>query len=669
MAEPIEEPPEEEVQETLDQASPAAVAIALGRTRRGAAGKGLDAKAGAFLEKQTRLIALQTEHLHEQRELQLAHLRVRRWKDRLSLALQTLGVVFGAVVGIAIGLMAWQAHEDHGLVVDAFSVPPDLAREGLTGQVAAGRFLDRLQALQAATAGSDRPAQSFQNNWGSEIKVEIPDTGLTFGEFEKLLREELGSVSHVGGEVLRTPTGIALTARIGDAPPETFTGAAADFDTLAQKAAEAVYRQSQPYRFAEYLDEHFRWPEAFAVISDLAANGPESERGWAYGKWALMDVNDHGDLASARIHYAKGLGFSPESDLEDRISLISSAIWSGDEETNVAQSRGTYVAALKRLPDTSRVFYEETKLLSLAWLQFTLADYRDSALSWTKGSQLPSKYLDFGLAEAMAATAYALDHDPAAGRQAAAAAGRDETGLMWQVAYGAFLALPTYWLAAEAGNWQAALADAGRVDAWLGANTVQRPVYGLLRKVWIQPLEAIAQARSGDVAGARTLIGATPLDCYLCLRGRGLIAAEAQDWPGAEAWFAAAVRKAPSSPPAYAEWGRMRLSHGDLAGAIAELALAHEKGPDFADPLETWGEALMRQGDPRGAARRFAEADKAAPRWGRNHLLWGQALMLAGRYAEARRQFETTQELELSRPDQAALQVLLARTASGSLHG
>ena len=669
MAERIEEAPDEEVQEALDQASPAAVAIALGRTRRGGPAKGLDAKATAFLDKQTRLIELQTEHLHEQRELQLAHLRVRRWKDRLSLALQTLGVVVGAAVAIAIGVMAWQAHEDHGLVIDAFSVPPDLARDGLTGQVAAGRFLDRLQALQAATAGSDRPSQSFQNDWGSEIKVEIPDTGLTFGEFEKLLREKLGHVSHVSGEVMRTPTGIALTARIGDEPPETFTGAPVDFDALAQKAAEAVYRQSQPYRFAEYLDEHFRWPEAFAVISDLAAHGPQSERGWAYAKWSLMDVNDHGDVASARIHFAEGLGVSPASDLEDRISQISVAVWSGDEETNLDQSRRIYVLGLKRQPDTSRVFYDETRLLSLAWLKFTLADYRNSALTWTKGSSQSSKFLDFGLSGAMTATAYALDHDPEAARRAAATAEPDETSFMWQVAYGAFPALPTYWLAAEAGDWPRALADARRIDAWLETNRAQRPVYGLLQKVWIQPLEAVALARSGDVAGAGVLIGTTPLDCYLCLRARGLIAAEARDWPGAEAWFAQAVRRAPSSPSAHAEWGRVRLARGDIRGAIAELALAHQKGPDFADPLESWGEALMRKGDHAGAAGRFAEADRHAPQWGRNHLLWGQALMLAGRSAEARRQFETARGLDLSKPDRAALEVLLARTAKGPLHG
>ncbi len=159
------------------------------------------------------------------------------------------------------------------------------------------------------------------------------------------------------------------------------------------------------------------------------------------------------------------------------------------------------------------------------------------------------------------------------------------------------------------------------------------------------------------------------MDCYPCLRERGRIAAAAHDWAGAERWFAEAVRQGRSLPFAYADWAEMRLARGDALGAIAGLRLAHEKGPHWADPLELWGEALMRRGDLSGAVASFAEADKHAPKWGRNHLMWGEALMLAGRYREARAQYVTANGLDLSGPDRAALKLLLARTASGPLHG
>ena len=43
--------------------------------------------------------------------------------------------------------------------------------------------------------------------------------------------------------------------------------------------------------------------------------------------------------------------------------------------------------------------------------------------------------------------------------------------------------------------------------------------------------------------------------------------------------------------------------------------------------------------------------------------------MLEGRYAEARHQYESANAMDLSQPDRAALNLLLARTASGPLHG
>ncbi|HEV7385791.1 MAG TPA: hypothetical protein VGN89_12985, partial [Phenylobacterium sp.] len=537
--------------------------------------------------------------------------------------------------------------EQHGLEIEAFSVPPDLARGGLTGQVAASRFLDKLQALQTATENSDRPDQSYQGNWGSDVKVEIPQTGLTFGEFEKLLRDRVGHVTRVTGEVLSTPTGIAVTARMGDAPPQTFTGPAASFDDLAQKAAEAVYRANQPYRYAEYLDQAGRSEEAFPVVAELAAHGPPSERGWAYSRWAIMDLNDHGDLAAARSHGAKGLGFGAGSDLSDHISLVNAEVWSGHDEAVLSISKILDHDDQKRLPDTSEHFYVENKLLGRAFLQFILPDYPASARTWIATAQQDGGAHSGTLAPAMAETADALGHDLVAARALRRSTHTPpDAAMLWDIEIGAFEALPTYWTAVERGDWAAALADARDVDAALEAERAKKPVYGLMQRVWIWPLEALALVRTGDLAGAGALVGKTPLDCYQCLRVRGQIAAETRDWAGAERWFAEAVRLAPSPPFAEAEWAEARLAHGDADGAIRLAKSAAAKASRFANPLETWGQALMAKGDFAGAASRFAEADKLAPHWSANHLRWSQALAKLGKADEARTQLTAAARLK-----------------------
>jgi tetratricopeptide (TPR) repeat protein len=633
----------------------AAMEIAVARRRGKSKPTSDDPELDSFLRGQARLAELQAEHLHEQRGLIISRLRWGRFGDRMRSLLQVMTALAGAAVAVLVGAMAWEAHEAHGLTIEAFSVPPDLARSGLTGQVAASRFLDKLQALQTATAKSDRPSQSYSSDWGADFKVEIPETGLTFSEFEKLLRERLGHISHVTGEVIATPTGIALTARMGDAPPKTFSGPVSAFDDLARQAAEAVYRDSQPYRYAEYLEGVDRWDEAFQVISDLATNGPPGERGWAYAKWALMDITDHGDPAAALRHAALGRTPGRGSDINDQIAFVNTAVWTGHEEEDLALSKTLAIDAQKRLPDTSEVFFTSNNVLSRAWVSFLEADYKGSSEWWGQTNSTT----DFGgwaLGPLMVATTATLGHDlPAARRAMTMARWATDSEAAWNIAVGGFEALPHYRMFAELGQWDQALADVQAFDATLEAGKAQRPVYRLMQQVLSWPLEAEALAHTGDMTAAQALIGKTPLDCYPCLRARGKVAGLAHDWPAAERWFAEARRLAPSVPLAYADWGRMRLDKGDPDGAIAVLKIAEAKAPRFADPPQIWGEALMAKGDVAAASKKFAEAAKLAPNWGRNHLKAGEALARLGQADAARKELRTAAALDLTPAERAEL--------------
>jgi hypothetical protein len=157
-------------------------------------------------------------------------------------------------------------------------LPPDLASRGLSGEVVASQLLDKLARMQAET-NSIRPAGTYRNNWGDDIKVEIPDTGISIGELNRYLRHWLGRETHITGEIYRVPAGIALTARARDAGT-TFTGKETDFDNLLQKAAEAIYAETQPYRYAAFLDQMGRIPEAMPVLKRLATDAAPAERAW-----------------------------------------------------------------------------------------------------------------------------------------------------------------------------------------------------------------------------------------------------------------------------------------------------------------------------------------------------------------------------------------------------
>jgi tetratricopeptide (TPR) repeat protein len=661
MAETFDEP-EAEARDVLEQESAAGMALALGRAGRG--DKRLDARAEQFLDKQSRLIDLQTEHLHEQRLLILSRLRLGRWKDRVSLTLQGMTVAVGLAIAAGLGWMAWSASQERGLVIEAFSVPPDLAARGITGQVIASKMLDRLGELQAATT-SARAASTYANNWNDEIKVEIPETGVSVSELQRLLVSWLGHQTRITGELYRTPTGIALSARTGTAPAKTREGAETDLDALVRQAAEDLYDETQPYRYAAWLTRDLD-PQsderAEQRLRDLASRGDKLERVWAFNGLSVI-FRREGDLKGVTRALSAGQALEPRfSQLYNNMAGAEGD--RGHVEAQLAQMRtaATMSRRYGRLfmsPEANAFYPAEFQGIA----DERLGDFAGAAR--VEAPALTDLFAPYAGRETLI-RAQALDHDPAAAEASFALFPSPRADTSVQAGNN------QRWLVARARQWIALAREdwAGAAQAYASIDEASlTPGVRLERRTFDAPLAALALARLGNIQGAEALISATPTDCYDCVRVRGQLAAMAHDWPAAERWFAEAAPQGPSLPFAEADWGRALLDRGDAAGAIAKLDQAHRKSPNFADPLETWGEALMAQRDWAGAAAKFAEADKDAPKWGRNHLMWGEALLLAGRYALSRAQFETADGLDLTAPDRAALNVLLARTARGPLHG
>ncbi|HET7084789.1 MAG TPA: hypothetical protein VFI23_08470 [Rhizomicrobium sp.] len=276
---------ESRVEDASVTAEPTAMNLALSGASR--------EEADRFLHHQRRLSDEQNYFLREQ----FKAVRPSIWGQWLIVFLRAATAVVGVAVASGAGLMVWDAAHSAGLIIEPFAVPPEMAARGLSGQVVATQMLDKLTALQDATDSSRAP-KSYAHNWGDNIKVEIPDTGVSIGELQRFLKGWLGHDTHITGEVYRTATGIAVTARAGADTGATFTGAETELDALVQKAAEHVYGDTQPYRFANYLDRDpspvgrtERRARAEAIYQQLSQSPDMRERAWA--------INGLGTLASA----------------------------------------------------------------------------------------------------------------------------------------------------------------------------------------------------------------------------------------------------------------------------------------------------------------------------------------------------------------------------------
>ena len=648
VAEHAEEP-ESPAERALDQTSPAAVALALGRTSK--AGKALDEEARIFLSKQSRLIDLQTEHLHEQRELQTSRLRWGRFSDRMRALLQVLTAAIGLAVVAAIAVMAWQAHEDKSLVVQGFSAPPSFVARGYTGQVLAEDLMGRVSAIRAkAIGGSISDVAQVRADQADALKVDIPGTGVSIDDAERFLHRWLGRQVPVTGDLRDEGGGqVSISLHVAGADPITVKGPAADLDALMQTAAEQAFASFDPENDVIYLYGMNRQADAMAAAAHNVLVAPTPlDRANAYSLWGYIDGDKRRSLARALV----SIRIDPKNANGWREAGDASLLLGHEQAAVDFYRRELQVRIDDQLPRQRSQF---------AWLMgharsginLATGDFGElhGALTIDRNSTPADGY-------ALSALEAAALHDVDGFRRnlaaASAAAPGDDLSEGW--------ASEARWFASSgAEDWPRAVVDAQALVArqegikaaatspdWAGAEELQ------LATVY-RPWLAYAQARTGDLAGAQALIAATPLDCYLCIRMRGRIAAAAGDWPTAERWFAEAARQAPGLPSAYGEWGEMRLAKGDVAGAIANFDLAHKMGPHWADPLQLWGETLMKTGDYAGAVAKFAEASRDAPHWGRNRLRWGQALARLGKADEARAQRRAAAGMDLSASERAEL--------------
>ena len=616
----------------------AAVAMALDRKRTGRAGKRADAAADRFLAAQEALVSKQLHHLDEQ----FRNLGLDRWSKRLRLMLQVLTILVGVLVLAGVGFMAWRAHEADGVVIETFSVPPDLAARGLTGQVLASQVEDRLNALQAATF-SARPAASYSNNWGHDIKVEIPETGVSVGELQRVLREWLGHETRISGEVFRSPQGLSLTIR-NDEGGQTVSGPDDQLDALLQRGAEALYARTEPFRYAAWLNGQKRDPEAAAVLEKLIADGPASERPWALSALANLQTDPARRLALAQravaldpklavawLALANACGRLGEADRADAaerrfLALVESAGRGGVSPKTVIAAHDARATLAGDVADWQTVRREDTIVAEQA--------------------AEPQRRVEGAVNAAFAAASM---HEATEARRLQG--GSDDAKVSQVLGYPVANGLMgAFWIQ----DWAEVVRQGQGLIAIAEVLPHPEQAKDYVRQRVLPPMST-ALVRLGRRDEAQALIAQMPQACDFCRQDRAAQLAMAGDVAGSERAWAEMIRRNPKYVFPYNWRAVYRLERGDYDGAIAATRATNKLGPRWADPLEIWAEALAAKGDLAGAAAKYQQAALYAPRWGHLHLKWGEALARLGRHDAARAKFQAAATMDLGPADRAEL--------------
>ncbi len=572
--------------------------------------------------------------------------------ERAGLVLKAAGGLAAVAAAGLLGFLAWDARRASGLVIEPFSVPPALAEQGLTGEVVAAEVQDRITAMQAQTRSS-RAETSFETNWGGDISVEIPQTGVSIVELQAWLRGWLGRQTRVGGAVTGTPEGLRVTARVAGRPADVATGEEADLDNTIARAAEAVFARTQPYRYGVWLAQNGRNDEARTFFEGQIAVAEGDALAWALIGRALTEP-----LPQQRTGYfERALAVNPNLGLA-RSNLGSVYAAMGRREAALAAELET--ARVLRRRDFGAVTADSAAVMT-AQSGFDVAILSANgaaALGFVDQiADLPDFFGSRLSVPARRAEALSLLHDSAGAREALRTMGPDDAAIL---------------RATASSNIRAPYLDLSiREERWADAAPMMESVRALSMELtgsdpWSFPVGAATAARVlagvGRLDEAESLLSATPLDCYDCLLVRGWIAEGRGDRVRADHWFSEAVRIGPSLADAPLAFGRAKLARGDTAGALAQFREASRRAPRWSDPLKFWGDALLAQGDERNAIDKYRAAAGRAPRWGALYLAWGRALESEGRPDQARERWRAAASLSLDPTDRVEVTRLLSKS-------
>ena len=588
--------------------------------------------------------ALMFEQITLSRE-QIGLARNERFRNRIRSVrdITIIAVVFALLMALA--AVVWNASQDRSLVIQALNAPPDLVARGLTGEVLSSKLLDRLAEIDA-NADSLRAPETFRNDWGDDIQIEIPQTGVSIGELDRYLRQWLGERTGIGGEVVRNADGtVSLTVRAGSGGAVTRTGSEAELSGLLQQAAEAVFHKTQPFRYSKFLEASGRADEAMAVAVELAANGPVEEKPWAWAQISNLRLY-LGDYVGAAEAGRRAVELDPDNGLGWLNLATAQGVLSHDAAAASALARSVKLMTSGggQLSDIGVAIGFSNRSNEA----FFHGDFR-KAVELSADRRAQTDYIGLDTASsAQTAQLWIRGRDlPSADRL------RDilpDAEMVRRTPTLSFVTLPAYERLAILEDWPAA-------EASLRTSIVAAEAMGpgglIINQRALQSRLAWVLMKLGRLEEARPIAAALPNDCDLCLPIKAAVLDASGDRGGTDRLYRLAIQRTPDFPTAYSAWGETLLARGDLRAALARFAEAQTRGPRWADPFKFEGDALMRLGQAAEAVGAYRKAVERAPNWGGAHLGLGRAQAALGRDRDAAASYSAAAGMNLTITERA----------------
>lgn len=556
----------------------------------------------AMLRAQKRLFDLQAElaaeQLSDQRAQRAANQKATWTKtmaDKLRIVWNGALVLVFASLAIVAVVMVINAARSRNVIIEAFDAPPALAGGGLNGKVVAASILDEFIRVQREVR-ADVEQSAATTAWSQQIEVQVPRTGLSVSQIDRMLRRLLGNDTEITGELVQLAPGrLALTVRGTGIAAMRFEGTPAELPRIARDAAEYLFGEGEPLLMSIYLNQQGRYEdtERFAVRVLPRMTDPR-QRAAMLANLATA-LKNLGRLEEAIDRQRSAIALNPISwSSRDTLVLLLNDVGRNEDAHRVGRELRQLIEATPEADRPGMIRVQNLLIMENDWLTVDRATREDAAIiAGGTGVGDTALYLvENAIAlndwrEASLLLAQLDRRRPITRTLRLAAAGQR------------FL---------EQERWP----EAVEAFTLLRAHVERFPDAGFTLFPDQLPY---ALARAGQLREAAQAARDIGSDSYFGLLARAGAYVAPSTIGQADTVYARAVRQVPSRSDGWAAWGRARLVAGDARGAEARFRKATELAPNWANGWKGLGDALVAQGRTAEAVQAYRRASERSPGW------------------------------------------------------
>jgi tetratricopeptide (TPR) repeat protein len=184
---------------------------------------------------------------------------IEEWFGRQSLSKSRsrwiIYIVCAAILSVPVAIWLRSVLQARGIRVEPFSVSQNFAKKELSGEGVAELLVAKLNEAYAKV-NSRHYVQSLNDDIADEIKIEIPETGTTFGDLNRYMRDLLGHETHIIGVVYESGEDLTIDVVVGtktcQAARPSASGEKPDLDVMMEELSKCILAETQPYLGAIY---------------------------------------------------------------------------------------------------------------------------------------------------------------------------------------------------------------------------------------------------------------------------------------------------------------------------------------------------------------------------------------------------------------------------------